>query len=86
MASEPRLTSNFKPRKKTFNHASGRSKFVTISHSPYYLHPFEGRNASIIDVVFKGTNHDIWDKAIRTVLKAKNKLGFRDEILEKQER
>ena len=34
-------------------------------------------------VVFNGKNYDLWEKAIHTSLKAKNKLGFIDGTLKK---
>jgi len=54
-------------------------------HSPYYLHPFEGLGSLIMVVVFDHKNYDLWEKAIHTALKAKNKLRFIDGTLERPE-
>ena len=58
-------------------------KFVVESHSPYYLHPSEGTGGLIIAVIFDGTNYDLWERAVKAALKAKNKLGFIDGTLQK---
>ena len=58
-------------------------KFVIKSHSPYHLHPSKGPGALIIVVIFDGKNYGLWEKAIRTSLKSKNKLGFIDETIAK---
>ena len=60
---------------------------VTIlkPHSPYYLHPSNGPSALITAIVFDGLNYNLWEKAIHTALKAKNKLGFIDWTLERAE-
>ena len=51
-------------------------RFVIETHSPYYLHPSNGPGALITAVIFDGKNYDLWEKAIRTSLRSKNKLGF----------
>ena len=56
-------------------------KVRTEPHSPYYLHPSEGPGAMITVVLFDEKNYDLWERAIRTALKAKNKLGFIDRTL-----
>ena len=51
-------------------------KFIIGSQSPYYLHPFEGPGVVITLAIFNGKNYKLWRKAVRTALKAQNKLGF----------
>ena len=51
-------------------------KFLVENHSPYYLHPSEGPGGLITAVIFDGTNYDLWARAVKIALKAKNKLGF----------
>ena len=58
-------------------------KFVIENHSPYYLHPSEGPGGLITGVIFDGKNYDLWERAVRTALKAKNKLGFIEGTLKK---
>ena len=36
-------------------------------------------------VVFNGKNYDLWQRAVRTALKAKNKLGFIEGTLKRPE-
>lgn len=55
---------------------SGGKGFVIQNQSPYYLHPSEGPRVTIASVIFNGKNYELWQKAIRTALKSKNKLGF----------
>jgi len=57
--------------------------FIIEPHSPYYLHPSEGPGALITAVVFDGKNYDLWEKAIHTALKAKNKLEIIDRTLKR---
>lgn len=52
---------------------SGNKRFVVEPHSPYYLHPSEGPSVMIAAVVFDGKNYDLWEKAVKAALKAKNK-------------
>jgi len=54
----------------------GSKGFIIKPQSPYYLHPSEGPGTLITAVVFNGKNYDLWEKAVRTALRAKNKLGF----------
>ena len=58
-------------------------KFVIENHSPYYLAPSEGPDGLITAVIFYGKNYDLWERAVRTALKAKNKLGFIEGTLKK---
>ena len=55
--------------------------FIIEPHSPNFLHPSEGPGVLITAVIFDGLNHDLWERAVRTALKAKNKLGFIDGSL-----
>ena len=59
----------------------GKKRFVIEPHSPYYLHPSDGPGVMITAAVFDGKNYDMWERAVRTALKAKNKLGFIDGTL-----
>jgi len=54
------------------------AKFVLDNTSPYYVHPLEGSGISITAVVFNGENYDLWEKAVTTAFRSKNKLGFID--------
>ena len=59
----------------------GKKRFIIEPHSPHYLHPSEGPGAIIMTFVFDGKNYDLWERAVRTALKAKNKLAFIDGSL-----
>jgi len=61
------------------------SKFIIDPQSSYYLHPLEGPGILITVVCFDGKNYDVWERAIRMVMKAKNKLGFINGTLTKPE-
>ena len=61
------------------------SKFIIDPQSPYYLHPSEGPGILITAVCFDGKNYDLWERAVRTTLRAKNKLGFINGTLTKPE-
>ena len=37
----------------------------------------------ITTVIFDGKNYDLWERAVKTALKSKNKLGFLDGTLTK---
>ena len=56
----------------------GKKTFIIELHSPYFLHHSEGPGVMPTAVVFDGQNYDLWKRAVRTTLKAKNKLGFID--------
>ena len=58
----------------------GKSRFVIEPHSPYY-HPSEGPGMMITAVTFDKKNYDLWERAVRTALRSKNKLGFIDGTL-----
>ena len=52
-----------------------KKNFVIGSHSPYFLHPFEGLRMMIPAVVFDGKNYELWQNAVRTILKEKINWG-----------
>ena len=52
-------------------------------HSPYYLQLAVGPRLLITVVIFDGKNFDLWEIAIRTDIKAKNKLGFIEGTLKR---
>ena len=54
----------------------GKKQFAIEPRSPYYLHPSEGPSMMITAVIFDGKNYDLWERAVRTALKSKNKLAF----------
>ena len=58
-------------------------KFVIENHSPNFLHPSEGPGLLIKAVILNSKNYDLWEKAVRTALRSKNKLGFIKGILKK---
>jgi len=57
--------------------------FVVTNQSPYYLHPSDGPGAIITTIKFDGKKYDLWEKAVKTALKSKNKLGFIDGSIQK---
>ena len=52
--------------------------FIIDSQSPYYLHPSDSLGAIITSIKFDGKNYELWESAVRTSLRSKNKLGFID--------
>ena len=52
--------------------------FVITSQSLYFLHPSDSPGAIITAIKFDGKNYDLWEMAVRTSLKSKNKLSFID--------
>jgi len=60
-------------------------KFPVENHSRYYLHPYEVHGGLIMVVIFYRKNYDLWERAVRTTLKARNKLGFVDGSLKRLE-
>ena len=55
-----------------------KGRFIIEQHSPCYLHPSNGPGIMITVVVFNWSKYDLWERAVRMALKAKNKLGFID--------
>ncbi|KAJ4760696.1 Retroelement pol polyprotein-like [Rhynchospora pubera] len=52
------------------------TKKVIDSTSPFYLSSSENPGTMISSCVLKGDNYDLWEKAMKNALRAKNKLGF----------
>ncbi|CAL1382824.1 unnamed protein product [Linum trigynum] len=46
--------------------------------NPFYINPNENLAQSIVPIVLDGPNYQTWSKAVKVVLKTKNKLGFID--------
>ena len=59
--------------------------FIITPHSPYYLSPSDSPGALITAIRFDGKNYDLWEQAVKTALRAKNKLGFIDGTITKPE-
>ncbi|KAJ3708504.1 hypothetical protein LUZ61_012209 [Rhynchospora tenuis] len=65
------------------NNGGGKNSETTSSKlidgsSPFFLHASENPGTMISSCVLKGDNYDLWQKAMRNALRAKNKLGFID--------
>jgi len=58
-------------------------EFAIDMQSPYYLHLSDSPGALITAIKFDGKNYDLWEQAVKTALKAKNKLGFIKGKIEK---
>ena len=61
---------------------STHTKMIEPS-SPLYLHPSDNPGATITTCVFNGENYDMWEKAVKNALRAKNKLGIIDGTVNK---
>ena len=59
----------------------GKKRFRVAPHSPYFLHPSDGPGVMITAVIFDGRNYDLWEQAVMTALRAKNKIAFIDGSL-----
>ena len=59
--------------------------FIIDSQSPYFLRPSDLLGAIIITVRLNGINYNMWEQAVRTTLKAINKLAFIDGELSRPE-
>ncbi|XP_074315620.1 uncharacterized protein LOC141651825 [Silene latifolia] len=44
--------------------------------SPLYLHPSDSPSLNVTQIIFDGTNYDMWADAVKNGLDAKNKLAF----------
>ncbi|XP_074264560.1 uncharacterized protein LOC141587041 [Silene latifolia] len=44
--------------------------------SPLYLHPSDSPSLNVTQIIFDGTNYDMWSDAVKNGLDAKNKLAF----------
>ena len=62
--------------------SSTHTKMIEPS-SPLYLHPSDNPGATITTCVFNGENYDMWEKAVKNALRAKNKLGIIDGTINK---
>ncbi|XP_074271111.1 uncharacterized protein LOC141595037 [Silene latifolia] len=51
--------------------------------SPLYLHPSDSPSLNVTQIIFDGTNYDMWADAVKNGLDAKNKLGFIEETVKK---
>ena len=60
------------------NNYSKPEEFIIDIQSPYFLYPSYSSGAILAIVRFNGKNYDLWEQAVRTTLKAKNKLTFID--------
>ena len=49
---------------------------VINNQSPYFLHPSDSPEAIITSIKFDGKNFELWESAVKTSLRSKNKLGF----------
>jgi len=58
-------------------------KFIIENHSPYFLHPSQGPGILFTAVIFDRKNYDLWEKAVRTALRANNKSVFIEGTLKK---
>jgi len=58
-------------------------EFIIDDQSPYFLHHSDSPRTIIITIRFNGKNYDLWEQAVRTALKAKNKLAFIEGKIEK---
>ena len=57
--------------------------FIIDNQSPYFLHPSDSPGAIITAIRFDGKNYELWESAVRTSLRSKNKLGFIDGTITK---
>ena len=57
--------------------------FIIDAQSRYFLHPSDSPGAIITSIKFDGRNYELWESAVRTSLRSKNKLGFIDGTISK---
>ncbi|XP_074300338.1 uncharacterized protein LOC141631584 [Silene latifolia] len=62
----------------------GGPKTIPVT-SPLYLHPSNGPNLIVTQIVFDGSNYDLWADAVKNGLDAKNKLAFIEGKVKKPE-
>ena len=55
--------------------------FIIDTQNPYFLHPSDSPRAIIASIKFDGKNYELWESAVRTPLRSKNKLGFIDGMI-----
>ncbi|KAJ3704067.1 hypothetical protein LUZ61_007772 [Rhynchospora tenuis] len=70
------------PNNKTTDTKVVVAKAIDLN-SPFYLSPSNSPGMMISSCVLKGENYDLWVKAMRNALRAKNKLGFVDGSVSK---
>ncbi|XP_074304679.1 uncharacterized protein LOC141639456 [Silene latifolia] len=51
--------------------------------SPLYLHPSDSPSLNVTQIIFDGTNYDMWAEAVKNGLDTKNKLGFIEGTIKK---
>jgi len=61
----------------------GKKLFIVEPYSPYFLHPSDGPGVMITAVIFDWKNYDLWERALMTTLRAKNKIAIIDGTLER---
>lgn len=49
----------------------------------FFLHPSDNLGAMLTSCILNKSNYDLWEKAMRDALRAKNKLDFVDGSLAK---
>jgi len=77
MVSEPHLS------KSLMTKNDKDEPFVITSQSPYFLHPSNSPGVIITAIKFDRKNYNLWEMAVRTSLKSKNKLSFIDKSITK---
>jgi gag-polypeptide of LTR copia-type len=60
-------------------------KKIIDGTTPFYLHPSDNPGTMISSCILRGDYYDLWEKAMRNALRAKNKFGFVDGTLSKPE-
>ena len=70
---------------ETKDNGPKQREFFIDTQPPYFLHPSDSLGPIIATVKFNGKDYDLWEQAVRIVLKAKNKLSFIDGKLTKLE-
>ncbi|XP_074297331.1 uncharacterized protein LOC141628041 [Silene latifolia] len=63
---------------------TGGPKTIPVT-SPLYLHPSDGPNLNVTQIIFDGSNYDLWADAVKNGLDAKNKLAFIEGKVKKPE-
>ncbi|XP_074288107.1 uncharacterized protein LOC141613270 [Silene latifolia] len=53
--------------------------------SPLYLHPSDSPSLNLTQIIFDGSNYDMWAEAVKNGLDGKNKLAFLEGKVEKPE-
>ena len=61
---------------ETKNNDPKPEEFIIDIQSPNFLHPSNLPGAILTTIRFNEKNYDMWEQAVQTALKAKNKLAF----------